>query len=444
MNNFSINELPYDTLSLLGMTKEKVLKLDKENLLRLLSGKRTDILRFDFYADGKHFMADGKLLLERKDTVIKACVVPVRRQIQNDYGLSNAELIKLYAGKLINKNIEGQRYILQLDRETNEIIRAKTNGINIPFDMAAKEREKLLQGKSVMIETAAGNRSVRLDLINSKGFAVDGERQPIRYTGAYFTETDLKAANIQNYNLAEQDIQRLLDGYKTGLTDLQNGIKGKMALERNEDKTVSLQLFPVKNEIDNDILLDARQIEKLQKGETVAANAGGKMYLCQLDRETNDLLRRQPEHVIPDKIRDIELKAEDKDRLANGQSIFLLNKETGEPITAKLDLNHKQGIEIKDDILTLKTLYAAGENANEILLNTIPNKIQRDKFLTRNNLDKNDLSNTARAAFDEKQKYYFDYHNPGVMSYILTDANRMEYMLFNQANSQEAAVKIKM
>jgi len=442
MENFSINEVPYESLALIGMNKKSVLNLDKDNLLRFLSGQRTDILRFDFYAAGKKIVMDGKLLLERKNGEVKAFVVPVRKQIQNDYNLTNAELVQLYSGKLINKNVDGQRNLLQLDRETNEIIKSKTKGINIPFDIPSAEREKLLQGKSVTIESEIGKHKIRLDLLNERGFSLDGERQHIRYVGSYFTETDLKMVDIDKFNIREYDKQRLLDGYKTGLIEMPDGTKAKLAIERNEDRTVSIQVFPVKNEINNDIHLDKELIEKMKKGETVTAEINGKKFLCQLDKETNDLLSRQMENVVPNQIRGIELKKSDKERLINGQSVSLINNLTGEAITAKIDLNHKQGIEIKDDVFKLRALFSSGEKANNVLKTQLPNKLQQDKFIARNNLDIKDLSNTARAAFDEKQKFDFDYHNPGFMAYIQTDENRAEYMSFIQQKMPGASIKM--
>ena len=442
MERFSFQDIPYQELELIGMTKEKVMDLDHINLTRLLSGQRTDLMRFSFYEHGKPYSFDGKLLLERgEQNSVKAFVVPVRKQIQNDYNLTNAELVKLYCGKLVNKNIDGHRHILQLDRETNEIVKAKTNAINMPFQLSSADREKYLQGKSVVVENGNEKRSVRMDLLNGKGFSVDGETVRLRYIGAHFMETDLPMVNLSKYNLADNEIQRMLDGYKSGLIDFPDGATGKLDLVRNEDRTVSLQSFPVKNELNNDLHLSAQQIEKLKKGETVAAHVNGQMFICQLDRETNDLLRRPMAHVVPDTVRGVHLTQSDKDKLINGESIALINKQTGESINARLNLNHKQGIEIKDDSHTLKLVYAAGTKAKETLYKVLPNKIKRDKFLTRNNLNVKDLANSARAAFDERQKFYFDYHNPGVMGYIQTDLNRAEFMAFSQ--SQQTALSIK-
>jgi len=442
MDNFSLNQLPFPTLEMVGMTKDKILSLDKHNLKRLFTGKRTDVMRFDFYTNGRRIIFDGKLLLQQNGDKIQASIVPVRKQIQNDFDLDNNELIKLYTGKLINKNIDGQRHLLQLDRDTNEIIRAKTAHIRFPFDVGKKDREKLLNGKSVDIQTSEGIRKVRIDLLNDRGFSFDGEISRIRYFGTHFNETDLQTVNIEQFNLNEYEKQRLMDGFNTGLVELPDGSKAKIGLDRADDKTVFMQIYPVKNEINNDIHLNQQQLEKLKLGETVVTELNGKLFLCQLDKETNELLRREMEHVVPDVIRGISLKQEDKDRLVNGQSITLINNQTGEYLTARIELNHKQGIELKDDISKLKILYNAGENVNRELEKLFPNRIERDKFLGRNNLQHSDLANSARAAFDERQKFYFDYHNPGVVGFIKTDLNRAEYMEFFQ--SQHVAVNLKM
>jgi hypothetical protein len=444
VESFTMKEIPFESLALLGMTKEKVLSLDKQNLVRLMSGQRTDVLRFDFYRGGRRFLMDGKLFLKREpDSSVKALIVPVRKQIKNDFNLTGSEMIKLYTGALINKNIDGQRYLLQLDRETNEVVRARTSGIKLPFDMDSKDRERLLTGKSIQIRTETGNRSVKLDLLDERRFAFDGETRRLRYVGLYFTESDLSPDDRIKYNLKEQDVQRLLDGYKTGPVELDgHGAKGKIGLVRNEDKSVSVQVYPVRNELNNDLHLEPQQMERLKRGETVSAEIGGKIYVCQLDRETNDLLRMQKENLIPEIIRGYNLKDSDRERLLSGQSITFSDVRTGEPVTARLDLNHVRGIDIKDDANKLKVLYLAGRNAGEALDRQVPVKLERDRFIARNNLDKNNLSNTARAAFDERQKFNFDYYNPGVMSYIQTDRNRGEFMVFCRQQSQAYSLKV--
>jgi hypothetical protein len=444
MENFSMNEIPFDYLGTLGMTKERVLDLDKQNLTHLLTGQRTDILRFDFHKNGKRYLVDGKLLLQRKpDHSVNALVVPVRKSLQNDYNLTPNEQVKLYTGKLINKNIDGQRYLLQLDRETNEILRTRTANIKLPFDIDVRDRERLLMGKSIKVQTETGQQhNIRLDLLNDRKFSYVGEQQQVRYVGSFFVKTDLNPVDIKKYNLQESDIQRLLDGYKTNLIDLNdgNGTRGKLGLKRNEDKTTSLEVYPVKNEINNDILLQPDQIEKLKRGELVSSEIGGKMFMVQLDKETNDLVRAQKENVVPDVMRGHKLKDDEKQRLMNGQSIHFADPRTGETISAKINLNHVRGIELKDDTSLLRTLYMSGDKAAKTLEKQTSNHL-RDKFLSRNNLDKNDLSNSARAAFDERQKFFFDYHNPGVSVYIQTDRNKMEFLAFSRQQTASIGMK---
>jgi hypothetical protein len=101
-----------------------------------------------------------------------------------------------------------------------------------------------------------------------------------------------------------------------------------------------------------------------------------------------------------------------------------------------------RGIELKDDTNMLRALYMSGDKAAEMLEKKTLDKLERDKFLSRNNLDKNDLSNSARAEFDEKQKFFFDYHNPGVTAYIQTDRNRGEFLAFNRQQTVSVGMKL--
>lgn len=441
MDNFTMNELPFEDLYAIGLTKEKLAKLDNSNLQKLLTGQRTDILRFDFYSNGNRYIADGKLLLQRnQDNTVNAYVVPVRKGIQNDYALSSKEQLKLYAGDLISKKIDGQRYLLQLDRETNEVIKAKMADINLPFHLVEQERYKLFSGKYIDVETERGQLRIKLDLLNEKKFAYQGEQQSLHYVGSYFTMTDLGKEQVVKYNLNEENIQLLLDGYRSNLIELKDGAKGKLQLQRNEDNTASIQVFPVKNEINNDLHLSSQQIDELKRGNLVAAEIGGKQYLCQLDKDTNDILRMQKDNLIPQNIRGYNLQEKQKQDLIKGHSIRVFNPKTNENVEVWIDLKNKRGIGISDDSNILRALYTGQQNN---MLETLKQSGGLKKVIHRNNLDTNNLSNSARAAFEERQRFYFDYHNPGITSFIKTDENRNEFLQLFQQQNQKLSVGVK-
>jgi len=439
MEIFSFNEIPFSDLQLIGLNKEKIMLFDKEELASFLSSQRTNVRRFEFYYNGKRYQLDAKLRLKRNDdNSVKVDVIPVRRQIQNDFNLTNDELLKLYAGKLINKSIDGNRCVLQLDRETCEVLCAKTSNIKLPFDIEPKEKEKLLTGKSIIIKTDSGEHSLKLDFLNPKRYAIDEEKQEMRYVGSYFTKTDIPE---NKYNLSENNIQLILDGYKSNIINYENN-KGRLKLMRNEDKSTCFVFFPVNNEINNNLGLSHQDIEKLKRGETVMTFVEGRNFICQLDLQTNDILTTQTENLLPETIRGYKLKGEEKETLLKGLSLHFIVPSTNENVSVKLNLNHISGLEIKDDVNILRQLYMAGDKANEILEKNMKNDIQKEKFLSRNLLDKKDLANTARVSFDERQKYFFDYHNPGVVGYIKTDNNRNDFISLMQEQNKVISFKV--
>lgn len=430
VENF-IGRIPYDELLKIGLTKSDLLKWKQEDITKFMSGHRTGVMLIAMpLEEGKNIFVDAKLLLKEINGEVHLNIVPVRSQLKNDYSLTEQEKIKLYAGKLLSKNIEGQRYVLQLDRETNEIVRARTSDVKLPFELQPGAKEKLYAGKNIEVETTQGIKTIKLDLLNVKRYAFEDDLVEIRYPGRYFRETQLLREDIKRYKLSELDVHQLLDGYRTRLLNMPDGEKGRLGLRRNEDGSASLERFVVKNELNNDIQLNSDEIDRLKRGEVVSSKINGKMYLVQLDKETNDLIRKQKDHILPETIRGIELKSSDKDRLLAGQTVSMKDSQTGESVSLKIDLSHMSGLSIKDDTYKLKMIYMAGKDAKKTIEKIIPNSIEREKFVIRNRLDKEDLANYARAAFDERQKFAYDWHNYGFSSYIQTDRNKWESMVF--------------
>jgi hypothetical protein len=426
-----IEDFPFEQLGLLGLHKEKVLNLDSQTLTALMQGGMTNVLALEVIKDNHTFLLEAKLQLNRLNDKVDVAIYPVRNKIDNSqFKFSDDELLKLYAGKIVKKNFEGERNFFQLDRETFNVFRAKAADINIPFDMDTKTREKLLLGNYIDVQTEKGVRRVKLDFFSPNRFVFESEKVNLRYYGSHFQDTELLQANIFNYKIKEADVQRLLDGQRTSLVELENGQKGKIGLHRDETGRVLMQFYSVKDSLYNDIQLTAEQIQKLQRGEMVTTHIGGKAFIVQMDNETNELMRKQLAHVDTGRIRGLEVSNADRERLLTGQSVTIKNDNTGELVTERINLNHENGLEIKNDKSKLKTIYTAGNNANQTLEHIFPNKIDRDGFMSRNLLNKGDLENTARAAFDLKQRMDYDFHHVGYAGALQTDRNYAELHAF--------------
>lgn len=172
-DKFRENDIPYADLQKIGISKSDVLSLSKNNLEALLSGKRTELLHLNCTdAKGEKFDINAKISLYRKeDNSVGVKIHPVRQNILNDIGLKEKDINKLKDGDIISKSINNEKYLIQLDKETNELLRTKQKSIIIPSyilneQINSKQKETLKNGG--IIELNSGDK-VRLDLNSVNG-----------------------------------------------------------------------------------------------------------------------------------------------------------------------------------------------------------------------------------------------------------------------------------
>ncbi|MCQ2265368.1 MAG: DUF3945 domain-containing protein, partial [Bacteroidales bacterium] len=123
---------------------------------------------------------------------------------------------------------------------------------------------------------------------------------------------------------------------------LSEGIKAKFSLKRDADGNVKLIIHPVRNEIQNDIKLNATQLEKLKQGQVIMKKIDDENYLVQLDKENNEILKTKVKDiVIPSHIEHIELGQEQKQKLKRGEPIILINDN--KEFQVSIDLNARLG-----------------------------------------------------------------------------------------------------
>lgn len=192
--NFDIKDLPYAQFEKLGLTKKNVLEMRPEDLASLLSGNRTSLLTFSVdLGTGQRFEADAKLSLYRNpDNSLSLQVHPVRAQVKNDIGATPEELERLKKGELLIKdhtalNGEKEPHYIQLDRETNEILRARVRDFAVPTAikevvLGPDQREQLRQGRTIELKAKDGQELIRarVDLSQPRGFTTGPESQGIK------------------------------------------------------------------------------------------------------------------------------------------------------------------------------------------------------------------------------------------------------------------------
>lgn len=189
MNNkqriFSESDIPYKELELLGLSKMKIFSLDKTNITALLSGKRTSVLDLTFRDNaGEQVNLKGKISLYWADNgKASVNVHPVRQEIMNDINLKPKELERLQANGIIAKTINNEKYLVQLDPETNELLKTRIKSISIPssikgIELDKQQKEALKSGKELMLDIGKEKIAVRLDLNAPKGLKfIDFEQQ---------------------------------------------------------------------------------------------------------------------------------------------------------------------------------------------------------------------------------------------------------------------------
>lgn len=188
--NFKENEIPYQEFAKLGYTREMISELSRKDLEQLLSGRRTSLLPITHIeGQDKEFDIKAKFSLKRNnDGTVSLMVHPVRESINNDIKLSIHELNKVKEGQIVLKKIEGEKYMVQLDKENNELMKVKAKDIMIPhnigdIELSSTQREHLKKGNPILLEDTNYKIAVSIDLNSRSG---------------------LKAQNLNDMTLAEK------------------------------------------------------------------------------------------------------------------------------------------------------------------------------------------------------------------------------------------------
>lgn len=178
--NFRESDIPYKDFEKIGYGREKILAMGKEDLEQLLSGKRTSLKPIsNIEGISANLNIQAKFSLERKrDGTVVLKVHPVREQINNDIKLSVHELNKVKDGNIITKKIDGERYLVQLDKENNELLKVKEKDIMIPthvgnIELSNSQREHLKQGNQIILESQEYKFSVGINLNSRSGLKIE-------------------------------------------------------------------------------------------------------------------------------------------------------------------------------------------------------------------------------------------------------------------------------
>lgn len=215
--NFKENEIPYQEFAKLGYTREMISELSRKDLEQLLSGRRTSLLPITHIeGQDKEFDIKAKFSLKRNnDGTVSLMVHPVRESIDNDIKLSIHELNKVKEGQVILKKIEGEKYMVQLDKENNELMKVKAKDIMIPhnigdIELSSTQREHLKKGNPILLEDTNYKIAVSIDLNSRSG---------------------LKAQNLNDMTMAE----------KIAFDRVNPGVIGYLQTDENRNEYMQVQ-----------------------------------------------------------------------------------------------------------------------------------------------------------------------------------------------------------
>ena len=186
---FLEEEIPYDKLEKLGISRRAFLSIPKDLVDPIINGKVSPILKAHIKAkNGKTMEIPMKIQLSRDDDgSIKLLTYQRTKQIQNDFELTPRELERVKNGEVIRKELEedGIRKMkfIQLDCETNALIPKSVARVRIAeklrdmekikdIELGANQKQAAQEGKPIQLNVGDQPVTVGVDLREPQGFKV--------------------------------------------------------------------------------------------------------------------------------------------------------------------------------------------------------------------------------------------------------------------------------
>ena len=181
--NFTKEQLPVQEFERLGFKKDRLHQLPKEEMHALLSGYPSNMKFLTFKdKDGATQKVNAKLsVYQIADGTIGLKVHPFRREIKNDMNLTQKEIDKLKSGESINKKLNIQQFLIQLDQSINELRRIRTDRIKVAdaignTKLSENQKADLRSGKVIILKDSKGiEKRIKLDLSSPSGISVENQ-----------------------------------------------------------------------------------------------------------------------------------------------------------------------------------------------------------------------------------------------------------------------------
>lgn len=189
---FNFQDLPFDQLEKVGLKKENLLSLSDTNIVALLSGSRTDLIRFsNLEANGNKFQPlDAKISLTRdQEGNVSLAFHPIVKVVANDYNLSQKEFSDLLSGNVqsVLKEVpiqhnKSDKIVIQYDKDLNSFVSESTRNISAPKSIAGvnltePQKKAFTEGEEIEVNKQKYNLSLKgaLNVVGKIAlFALDG------------------------------------------------------------------------------------------------------------------------------------------------------------------------------------------------------------------------------------------------------------------------------
>ena len=241
-----MDEIPFEKFEKLGISKHDFIVMPKELADTVLNGRVTPLMQAKIQADnGKVIEMYMKLQLTRDDDgKVLLQTYPMRKQIDNEFNLTNRELKKVEEGNVIKKEVteDGEKKVkfIQLDQETKSLISRNIATVKLAnklrdmekindIELGSNQKQAAQEGKPIELNVGDQKVTVGVDLREPQGFKVvngdmkEWERQMmIKYDDEHegfmgYVQTDENRWEYQK------------------IVDLQSGKRNSVTIEKKEE-----------------------------------------------------------------------------------------------------------------------------------------------------------------------------------------------------------------
>lgn len=188
--DFNWQEIPFDKLSRLGISREDVDRMPPKLRESLFRGDVTPIIEANVVtSSGKIVTIPVRLQLlnDGNDRSASLMVYPMRPELENTLGLSHFEMERVRSGEVIQKDVlyNGMRFpeMVQLDPRTNSLVHARVADLKMEQEIAnlesvkdiqlgTQQKDAIREGRPIELKVGDEKVTVGVNLTEPQGFKV--------------------------------------------------------------------------------------------------------------------------------------------------------------------------------------------------------------------------------------------------------------------------------